>query len=347
MFAFSHAGQLKQPRFRQPWLACLAAIAIALGVATQGARAEPDTWKREGWSRTDFSKTAIDFSEVLSGGPPKDGIPSIDKPRFKPVAQTTGLAERSPVISIAIGGDARAYPLEILIWHEIVNDVVANRPLAVTYCPLCNAAIVFDRQVDGRTLEFGTTGKLRHSDLIMYDRQTESWWQQFTGEAIVGALLGQALTLVPSRLESFGEFRKRHPDGRVLIPNTPGMRPYGKNPYVGYDTAKTPFLYRGILPDNIDPMARIVVIGKRASPTAVSYALIRAKGTIEAGNITLRWRAGQASALDTEQIAKGRDVGTIIATKPGDDGKPRDVPYDVTFAFVFHAFHPKLRIRTE
>ena len=121
-------------------------------------------------------------------------------------------------------------PLRILIWHEIVNDEVGGTPVTVTYCPLCNSAIVFDRRVPAHVLDFGTTGKLRNSDLVMYDRQTESWWQQFTGEAIVGSLTGTELKLIPSRLEFFGEFRTRHPGGKVLIPNNPELRTTGATP---------------------------------------------------------------------------------------------------------------------
>ncbi|MEQ8193857.1 MAG: DUF3179 domain-containing (seleno)protein, partial [Rhodospirillales bacterium] len=152
---------------------------------------------QEKWPKTDFSRTKIDLSEIISGGPPKDGIPSIDRPRFTPLGNAGNLAPTEPVIGLIVNGDARAYPLRILMWHEIVNDEVGGVPVAVTYCPLCNSAIVFKRTVQNRVLSFGTTGLLRHSDLVMYDRQTESWWQQFTGDAIVGKLTGQELQMLP------------------------------------------------------------------------------------------------------------------------------------------------------
>ena len=125
------------------------------------------------------------------------------------------IGNTEPVISLVIRDDARAYPLSILMWHEIVNDVVGGTPVTVTYCPLCNASLIFERTVENRMLDFGTTGKLRNSDLVMYDRQTESWWQQFGGDAIVGTMSGKRLRLVPSRLESFGRFRQRFPHGQV------------------------------------------------------------------------------------------------------------------------------------
>ena len=141
--------------------------------------ADPNFWKYE-WPKTDFSKSSVEFIEILSGGPPKDGIPSIDDPKFLPINEVDGLNAKESVISVKVKGVVKAYPLRILMWHEIVNDTIGDVPIAVTYCPLCNAAIVFDRRLEGgKTLDFGTTGKLRNSDLIMYDRQTETWWQQY------------------------------------------------------------------------------------------------------------------------------------------------------------------------
>ena len=294
-----------------------------------------------------LSKSSIEFNEIPSGGPPKDGIPSIDKPQFKSIAEIGNIVDQAPVIGLTINGDARAYPLSILMWHEMVNYIVGDKPVTVTYCPLCKAALVFDRNVQGKTLDFGTTGKLRKSDLVMYDRQTETWWQQFTGEAIVGAMQGAELALVSSRLESFGEFKKRHPDGTVLIPNNPRMRNYGRNPYVGYDTAARPFLYKGSMPEGIDPMARVVVVRTANEPADISLSLLREQKSVDVSGVTLSWRPGQASALDTSEIAKGRDVGTVLAQQTDSSGKLSDVPYDVTFAFVFHAFHPKQEIRTK
>src|SRR5713226_9119149 len=180
-------------------LAGLIALTALVGVPVDASvgrlLADPARWRSE-WPRTDFSKHSIAFAEIRSGGPPKDGIPAIDAPRFeqlvsgKPTGGSAALGDTEPVITLSIGNDARAYPLRVLIWHEIANDTVGSIPVTVTYCPLCNAALVFERVAAGRVLDFGTTGKLRHSDLVMYDRQTESWWQQFIGEAIVGAMTG-------------------------------------------------------------------------------------------------------------------------------------------------------------
>jgi hypothetical protein len=274
------------------------------------------------------------FAEIRSGGPGRDGIPSIDSPKFAEIAELEDdLDPEEPVIGLEIGGDARAYPLRILTWHEIVNDVVGAVPVAVTYCPLCNAAIVFRRELDGTVLEFGTTGRLRNSDLVMYDRQSESWWQQYDGAAIVGTMTGKRLERLPARLESFRLFRERHPNGKVLVPSDPAFRPYGVNPYQGYDSAGVPFLYDGSLPEGILAMAYVVVV----EGNAWSLDLLRERKTIKSGDVVLTWTPGQHSALDREQIAQGRDIGNVVVQRLTEEG-PVDIPYDVTFAFVYHAF---------
>ena len=316
-------------------------LASLLGLSLV-AQASPEYWKVE-WPNTDFTKTSVAFDEIFSGGPPKDGIPSIDAPKFVAIAEAEGLADTEPVVGLAIGDDARAYPIRILIWHEIVNDVVGGVPVAVTFCPLCNAAVVFDRRLDGQVLEFGTTGKLRYSDLVMYDRQSESWWQQFTGEAIVGSMQGKKLTFVPSRLESFASFKKRAPAGKVQVPSTAGMRRYGANPYAGYDSSSRPFLYSGQMPTKVAPLSRVVSIEGRAW----SLDLLREKRRIEtADGLVITWEPGQNSALDARTIAEGADVGNVVVQRKTADGL-EDVVYGVDFAFAFHAFRPTVEIATE
>lgn len=311
------------------------AVILAALVVPLPAMASPvERWQAE-WPRTDFARHTVPLEEIFSGGPPKDGIPSIDAPRFVPVAAATDLSPQEPVIGLVIDGDARAYPLRILHWHEIVNDDVGGRPVAVTYCPLCNLPLVWDRRLETRVLTFGTTGKLRHSDLVMYDRETESWWQQATGTAIVGTLAGERLEEIASRLESFARFRERAPAGRVLVPADPAARPYGLNPYAGYDSADRPFLYRGEIPKGIPPMARVVAVGNEAW----SLDLLRQRRQIESRDLVLSWQPGQASALDTQQVAAGRDVGNILVQRRTESGL-KDAAHMITFAFAFFAFHP-------
>ncbi len=221
------------------------------------------------------------------------------------------------------------------MWHEIVNDTVGGVPVAVTYCPLCNSFMVFDTRVRGRTLTFGVSGKLRNSDMVMYDRQTESWWQQAIGTGIVGEMTGVELKQLPTWMESWAEYKARNPDGLVMVP--PGAsRNYGANPYVGYDTASRPFLYNGENPPHgIPPLMRVIRIGDRAW----TMDRVRKAGEITEAGVTISWDEGQASALDQNRVAKGREVGTIRVK----DAQGRDVAHDVMFAFAFHAFWPEGR----
>ncbi len=153
-------------------------VAVSVTLAASLAEANPKRWARE-WPNTDFTRTSINFNEIRSGGPGKDGIPAIDDPQFVPapmlLKDSDWLGPDEPVISVVVGLDARAYPVSTLMWHEIVNDEFNGVPLAITYCPLCNSGIVFKRTVGERVLDFGVSRKLRHSDMVMYDRQTESW----------------------------------------------------------------------------------------------------------------------------------------------------------------------------
>ena len=308
-------------------------ITLATIATTAVAQTAPGPWRLE-WPNTDFTRHSVDLSEIMSGGPPRDGIPSIDDPVFVPVGDTT-LTPTAPVLSLEIAGDARAYPLEILIWHEIVNDDIGGLPVAVTYCPLCNSGVVFHRVIDGQPVEFGTTGKLRHSDMVMYDRLTESWWQQFLGEAIVGELTGTVLDVLPSRLESIQRFAARRPDGRVLVPNDPGFRPYGRNPYVGYDRASAPMLYRGTYDGPGSPMMRVVAVGDEAW----SLELLRQEGTMEIADLRLSWSPGQASALDAARVDAGRDVGNVVVERRM-NGEWVAAVHDIPFAFAFRALIP-------
>ena len=309
-------------------------IAVACLIVGLPASADPQFWRHE-WPETDFGTSSVHFSEILSGGPPKDGIPALDEPAMISVSAETGIPALEPVIALELPGEApRAYPVRYLIWHEIANDKVGDVPVAVTFCPLCNSGIVFDRRFDGRTLSFGVSGKLRHSDMVMYDRETESWWQQAVGEGIVGEMTGAVLTPLPSWMESWEEFRVRNPEGLVMA--EPGFaRDYGRNPYAGYDGLQRPFLYSGELPPHgIPALERVVRIGERAWPMT---RLARA-GRIEEAGVVLDWSAGQASALDSARIAEGRDVGTV---RVRDAANGADLPHDVMFAFAFHAFWPQ------
>lgn len=309
----------------------LALAALIATLLVGPLQADPTLWAQE-WPKTDFSRHNVDLSEILSGGPPKDGIPAVDKPSFLPAAEETGIGDREPVLTLELGNEVRAYPIRYLMWHEIANDTVAGVPVAVTFCPLCNTAMVFDRRVKGRTLSFGVSGKLRASDMVMYDRETESWWQQALGEGIVGQHTGTQLTQLPAVMESWAQFRARHPAGLVMA-EPAFRRQYGANPYAGYDSLNRPFLYDGEDPPHgISPLARVVRVGARAWP----LERLRKAGRLEEAGLVLTWEEGQASALDSGEIARGQEVGTVRVT----NAQGRAVVHDLPFAFAFHAFHP-------
>ena len=271
-----------------------------------------------GW-RTDFSRHSVPLSEFASGGPRRDGIPPIDRPKTVPVADAEGfLDEREPVLVVEQGGAARAYPVQILVWHEIVNDRVGGRPIAVTYCPLCNSSVVFDRRVDGRELTFGTTGNLRKSDLVMWDRQTESWWQQLTAEAVVGKLTGRKLTVLPSQTLSWADYRKRFPRGDVLSRDTGFSRDYGTNPYQGYETdGGEPMLFEGAPDRRLPAKERVAAVTVGEATVVVPFSRLEREPVVneEVGDVptAVLFKRGVVSALDAGAIADSAEVGTAAA----------------------------------
>jgi hypothetical protein len=280
---------------------------------------------------TDWSRRTIELYELLHGGPPRDGIPSIDDPSFvSPREAAPWLGDTEPVIALIRGDDARAYPLQILIWHEIVNDVIDGDPVLITFCPLCNSSIVFDRRVEGRVYEFGTSGLLRNSDLVMYDRSTESLWQQLTGDGIVGAHAGDRLTFIPSSIVSFDEFKTAYPDGVVLSKDTGHARNYGSNPYVGYDAVgQSPFLFTGEVDGRLTAMERVVAVtlsgSGREVDVAYPYSLLERERVIEdehvGTHLVVFYESGTSSALDAREISNGRDVGATGVFNAEVDGE--------------------------
>lgn len=272
---------------------------------------------------TDFERSSISIDEIMTGGPPRDGIPSIDEPTFVSVsAASEWLDSREPVIALNHRGEARAYPIQILMYHEIVNDVIADTPVSVTFCPLCNASIVFDRTVahEDKTsvLDFGTTGRLRNSDLVMYDRQTESWWQQFTGQGIIGKYTNTTLQQLPSQIVSFGEFSEAYADAGVLSRETGFNRPYGNNPYRGYDAIdNNPFLFRGEIDSRLPAMERVLSIQSQSATQLIPLSPLLEQPllnlTLDSKPVAVFAVSTAASALDAGTIAESRAVPSAAA----------------------------------
>ena len=293
--------------------------------------ADPRFWQYE-FPETDFTKTSLEsWLEIRSGGVGKDGIPALDHVEMIAVAEAN-IPAAEPVITLELAGQApRAYPLRYSTWQEIVNDYVGDILFTVTFCPLCNSAIVFDRRVQGQVLDFGVTVQLRKSDMVMYDRQTFRWWQQAVGQGIVGELTGVELTVFPSWMESFADFRARNPAG-IVMDEPKYSRPYGNNPYRGYDSSTRPFLFNGEFPPHgIEPLARAVRVGNRAWPLSRFSGGIR---EIKEAGVTLTWEGEQSSALDQTSIA----ISSKIAAIRTRDDAGNDIAHDVMFAFAFHAF---------
>ena len=301
----------------------------------------PQNLNTASWS-TDFCNGQVDFADFLSGGPPKDGIPAITDPDMESIdAAAAWLSERAPVIAVELDGQARAYPQAVLMWHEIANDEIAGLPIAVTFCPLCNSSITFDRRVDGEVLEFGVSGLLRNSDMVMFDRQSDSWWQQLTGEGLVGDYAGALLDYVPSQVISFGSFAERHPDGLVMSRNTGYGRRYGTNPYTYYDSSPgQPFLFRGqVDPRLSSPVAHVLASELDGTAKAYPFAILREERVVSdlLGDvpIVIFFQDGVATALGASDINTAADLGTagmyraelegqLLSFSASDDGSFRD-----------------------
>ncbi len=302
---------------------CLLALSVAACATAQDDPFDMKERSLPGFT-TNTAQRIIDLSELQAGGPPKDGIPSIDAPNFvSPDEAAAWLEPQEPVVALTLGGETRAYPLQILTWHEIVNDQFetgsGSLPVAVTFCPLCYSAVAFDRRIetpDGeRTLTFGVSGFLRFSDLVMFDRETETLWQQLTGEALVGDLLGTQLTVHPAQILSFEQFRAAYPDAVVLSRDTGHNRDYGRNPYAGYDDInRQPFLYDGPPDDRLRPMEKVIALKLDGMEKAYPYSLTREQHVVndEAGGILLVvfHADGAVSALDATEIADSKEAGS-------------------------------------
>lgn len=269
----------------------------------------------------------VPLGEIRSGGPPPDGIPPIDAPRFLPAAEVAFLADHEPVLALEVEGEARAYPVQILIWHEIVNDTVGGVPVAITYCPLCNTAVAYDRRLDDRVLSFGTSGMLWNSALVMYDRQTETLWGHVTGEGIVGALTGAELETLPVATVSWSDWRDANPDGLVLSRDTGHDRDYGRNPYPGYDDVRgEPFLFEGEVDGRLTAMTRVVGIESDGDAVAVPLVQLAEERVVPVDvggrSLVVLWEPGTASALDRAEVAAGADVGASGVFAPEVAGRP-------------------------
>ena len=295
-------------------------VLFVFAALTVSAQLNQGNWK------TDLSKKSINLSELRSGGPPKDGIRAIDRPEFIAIDEAAKwVGAREPVLVVTLGGEARAYPLQILLWNELVNDQIGDRPILVSFCPLCNTAITFDRRINGAVHDFGVSGMLCNSDMVMYDRQTDSLWQQATGDAIVGAATGERLDIVSSQVVSFDDFRESFPKGWVLDRPIHDVR-YGSTPYAGYEFSgrlMAPVDLKQPLP--IRPTEQVVAVTMEGRTKAFAFDNLRRSGVVESkikkNRFVVFHYPGTVSINDARRIARSRQVGSVGVFSPELDGK--------------------------
>jgi len=302
-------------------IAVLIGLFIAVGVYfLQRKDMSMGVWK------TDFSKSAIDMDQLIDGGMGRDGILPIDDPIFVPVADVDWLGDRSPVILLEMDDEVRAYPLAVLMRHEIVNDEIDGLPIAITFCPLCYSPVVYERRIEGETLRLGVTGYLYKSGFIMWDDKTESWWTQFTGTAIVGEYIGQMLPMVASQVVGYETYIERYPEGFVLVGdrNQPDMM-YGRNPYINYDSSNMPFMFDGNPDDRMSSTGWVLTAVIEGQPVAYPYTLLAQdvviNHSVDGVPVVAFWKVGAASPLDKAEIDQSRETGMAALYSPVVDGQ--------------------------
>ncbi len=284
----------------------------------------------ERWT-TDFTNTVIDLNELQVGIPvadPRDRIPPIDDPSFDSVENIEWISEQEPGVLVEIEGDARFYPLAVLTRHEIVNDEVGDIPVAVTYCPLCNTAVTFDRRFEGDVLRLGVSGLLRNSDLVMWDLQSQTLWQQITGRAIVGEHAGDSLTTIASAIVRWADFKADHPEGVAMTEDQGFGAFYGTNPYEFYSSGSRPFsgFFQGEIDDRYPALSRVVGVtleeGEKAYPFSEITEERVVNDEINGRPVVVFWGAeGTTDALDARDISEARGIGTGVAYDPVVNGR--------------------------
>lgn len=282
---------------------------------------------------TDWTRRTVEdwdeFAAGLGSSDPRDGIPPIDTPIFESVSLASEwIAPNEPGALVQVNGEARFYPLSIMTAHEIVNDAFGDVPVSVTYCPLCNTAIAFDRRVNGDVLDFGVSGLLRNSDLVMWDRQTTSLWQQITGEGVIGEFAGAQLETVPTSIVSFAQFAEGFPEGRSLAGESArGRGSYGLNPYAGYSSSAAPIagFFGADLDDRVPALSRVIGVTEGEALVAYTFDRIAAEQVIndEVNGVSIVVFGGgeTTDALDQRSIAGSQSIGSAVAYIPAVDGQ--------------------------
>lgn len=280
----------------------------------------------------DLSQASVPIGHIERGGPPKDGIPAIDRPRFTSAAAAK-LADDDRVLGIAREGIARAYPVRILNWHEVVNDRFGARSVVVTYCPLCGTGMAFEPPAVTRVAGFGVSGLLYNSDVLLYDRATQSLWSQILSTAISGPLKGSVLPSVPLSHTSWADWRRRHPGTEVLSTDTGYERDYARDPYAGYD--RVPRLIFDVQHRDGRHPLKEWVLGLRVNGTAKAYPFGVLERAVDRSGTLHDTVAGQRLTIHYDRVHR---------TAEAVDERGRPLTGLMAFWFAWVAFHPDTEV---
>ena len=275
----------------------------------------------------DLANSTIPDSKILSGGPPRDGIPSIDKPRFLSAEKAKYLKSEDRVLGITFAGESRAYPIRILNWHEIVNDVIKGHSVAVTFCPLCGSGIVYKADIDGKPYKFGVSGLLYNSDVLLYDRETETLWSQILSKAVSGRLVDKKLEVIPSSHTSWQAWKKKHPNTKVLSNETGFVRDYQRSPYGTYDSDVSTYFPVEFKSKKYHPKERVLGISLKGQHKVYPFAEL-----------------AKIPGSRLNDIFAGEHL-TVEFDSENRDGQIKDSSGKIltsvnTFWFAWYAFHP-------
>jgi hypothetical protein len=278
----------------------------------------------------DLGNASIPVKEIKDGGPPKDGIPAIDKPQFKKASELN-LDQNTRILGVRVNGVAKAYPIPIMNYHEIVNDMFEGDPVVVTYCPLCGSGIAFDASIDNKRRTFGVSGLLYNSDVLLYDRQTESLWSQIMMEAVSGPLVGEKIEMVPTMNTSLSEWKKKYPDTWVLTENTGYQRDYSRDPYSGYEESEQLYFDVDKKDARFHPKESVIGIEIKGKFKAYPFSELE---KFKNGSLKDQFQ-GQELVINFNKDSRS----ATITNRQGEE-----LPSLTTFWFAWYAFHPETEV---
>lgn len=308
-------------------LAALLSMALFMGVSSALAKAN---------NGFDLANTDLPVKEIRKGGPPRDGIPALNYPGSLSLAEAGYVKPKDRVLGVVINGVARAYPIKVLNWHEVVNDVIGSQHFVVTYCPLCGTGMVFASNItDGENksaLVFGVSGLLYNSDVLLFDRQTDSLWSQILGESVSGVMKGTPLIQLAGFHTSWRDWVKRHPNTEVMAIDRKKRRDYERNPYAGYERTKK-LMFKVNNKSSLDIHPKESVLGLLVGEEALAFTFTQLQKqnlgqfdvTLGGKAFTVHWNGSERSAHVTDSVDK-------------------DYPTTTSFWFAWYAFHPQTRV---